>query len=225
MDKYKYDMNDRLDIGVEEEIHEIYDDYIQSLEKRDEIRNLSRNDTARILVEQIVKEESYISVLYKVMKLLSDKENNDLGIENADFTMFLKNIGIKSLETAWLALIGLGVASIVGFITSIKIRQLKKGKEIEFDNNNNVTLTLDETDALTDFFIKRTNKIKFYRQVVQTDRTLNRKYKKGIIEKLNEIEYKCVQEWEELISTKTIAIFSKKPEKNIINEFTKKIKI
>ena len=225
MDKHEYDMDGHLGIGTEEEIRETYDDYIQSLEKRDEIRNLSRNDVAKILVERIVEEESYISVLYKVMKLLSDKENDDLGIENADFTAFLRDIGIKSLESAWSALIGLGVASIVGVIASIRIKRLKRGKKIKLDDNDRILLTLDEIEVLMDFFAKRENMADFQRQIVQTDETIHRKYKKRFVNRMLEIKLECLEKQKELVSAGTISNFSEKALKNITNDLTKKIKM
>ena len=128
MDISDYDINDSS-VATEEEISKTYSYYIQSLEQKNRIENISKHDISQILVEQMIQEESYVSVLYKVMKLLNDKENDDLGIENADFITFLKTIGINSLKSIWSALIGLGVTSIIGFLATMRIKRLKKGKK------------------------------------------------------------------------------------------------
>ena len=206
---------DDSSVAAEEEINKTYSDYIQSLEQKNRIKNISKHDISQILVEQIIQEESYVSVLYKVMKLLNDKENDDLGIENADFITFLKTIGINSLKSIWSALIGLGVTSIIEFITTVRIRRLtvrirrlKKGGEIKIDSDNSILLNPDEIKVLVEFFIKQVNSADFRRQMVQADKTIPRKHKKELVNKLLEIKLAYLKKYKELVSTRTISGYS-----------------
>lgn len=199
---------DDSSVAAEEEINKTYSDYIQSLEQKNRIKNISKHDISQILVEQIIQEESYVSVLYKVMKLLNDKENDDLGIENADFITFLKTIGINSLKSIWSALIGLGVTSIIEFITTVRIRRLKKGGGIKIDSDNSILLNPDEIKVLVEFFIKQVNSADFRRQMVQADKTIPRKHKKELVNKLLEIKLAYLKKYKELVSTRTISGYS-----------------
>lgn len=199
---------DDSSVAAEEEINKTYSDYIQSLEQKNRIKNISKHDISQILVEQIIQEESYVSVLYKVMKLLNDKENDDLGIENAGFITFLKTIGINSLKSIWSALIGLGVTSIIEFITTVRIRRLKKGGGIKIDSDNSILLNPDEIKVLVEFFIKQVNSADFRRQMVQADKTIPRKHKKELVNKLLEIKLAYLKKYKELVSTRTISGYS-----------------
>lgn len=216
MDISAYDIDDSS-VAAEDEINKTYSDQIQSLEQKNRTKNISKHDTAQILVEQMIQEESYVSVLYKVMKLLNDKENENLGIENDNFIIFLKTIGINSLKSIWSALTGLGAASTVGLITTARIKRLKKGKKIKIDRDNSILLNLDEMEVLIKFFINQGNVADFRRQMVQADKTIPRKYKKKFVNKLLGIKLESLKKCKEIVSTRTISGFSEKAVKELVD--------
>lgn len=219
MDISAYDIDDSS-VAIEEEISKTYSDYIQSSERKNRIKNISKHDISQILVGQMIREESYISVLYKVMKLLNDKENEDLGIENDNFIIFLKTIGINSLESIWSALIGLGAASTVGLITTARIKRFNKGEKIKISHD------LDELEVLIEFLIKQENAANSQREMVQTDKKIHRKYKENFVNKMLEIKREFSKRWHVLMSTGgTIPVFSGKSVKELVDKLNKKIKV
>ena len=219
MDISDYDIDDSS-VAIEEEINKTYSDYIQSPERKDRIKNISKHDISQILVGQMIQEESYISVLYKVMKLLNDKENEDLGIENDNFIIFLKNIGINSLESIWSALIGLGAVSTVGLITTARIKRFNKEEKIKVSHD------LDELEVLIKFLIKQKNAAESEQEMVQTDKKIRRKYKKEFVNKMLEIKREFSKRWYGLMSTGgTIPVFSEKAVKELVDKLNKKIKV
>ena len=215
MDISAYDIDDSS-VATEEEISKTYSDYVQSLERKNQNKNISKHDISQILVEQMIREESYVSVLYKVMRLLNDKENENLGIENDNFIVFLKTIGINGLESIWSALIRLGETSITGFITTMRIRRLKKGKN-KIDIDNSILLNPDEIEGLVKFYINQGNAADFRLQMVKADKTIPRKYKKKFVNILLKIKLEYLKKCKELVSTRTISGFSEKAVKEFVD--------